>query len=391
MNKLKHFIVVTGTMALLAGCGEDQLENRVEITPPVADLAFDEAVIKDRDIYFQMPEDVVLGTISYTLIDAKGNLIVVDSVQWTIFQINAEGQYLRQIGRRGGAEGEYFYVLKMLLAPNGDLYIHCIGESAKYLVFAGDSYKFKWEVPDPNSALIDHIVITEGGNMYASQVDVIDGGSAGAQEDGAHALFRFDDHFNKVASLYPVEDKRTGRTLNRYHNTILTPKTGGGFYFMYPTAYKIHQYSEQGELEQTLSSTYRSKYRKGIDPLPASLDPLAWSPKHAEWLAEHIFPVQLFECDPDLLVLMQIRKEGDGEVKRYMNLLYKDGHSVADGIRVPADHRLLTIDGRELYFVVEGAFDEETGEAGDPHIAVYRLNDRTGAGKLAFSRSRGGQ
>lgn len=391
MKNRIQFIASTGAMMLLAGCGDDQPAGRIEITPPAADLSFDEAFIKDRDIHLQMPEGVVLGMIGYVLVDAKGDLIVLDIIQKTIFQTDAKGYYLRQIGARGGAEGEYFSILNPRLAPNGDFYIWSWGEGKKYLFYSGDSYKFKWEVHDPNPEAIDHIVFTEGGRIYGSQVDVIDAGADGVREDGQYALFRFDDNLNKVASLYPVEDKRTGRALNRYHNTVLTPKRGGGFYFIYPTIYEIHQYSELGELEQTWFSEYKSKHRDRIKPLPAGLDPVDWTPKHNEWFAEHIVRSRLYEFGPDLLVLSQYRRPVRGKPEYYLNLFYKDGHSVADGIRLPADHRMLTIDGTELYFAVEGAFDEETGEAGDPYVAVYRLNDREEAGKRAFSRSPSGQ
>ena len=370
MNKRIHFIAGVGTTALCAGCS-DVPEGRIEITPPAADLAFDETFVKDRDIHLNMPEGVVLGRIGHMIVDSKGNLIVRDPIQDIVFQTDAEGHYLRQIGARGGAEGEYFMVLKILLAPNDDLYIHSAGEGMKYLVFSGDSYKFKREAPDPNPAYVDHVIFTAGGNIYASEVD------------SEYALSRLDDHFNKVDRMYPVQDTRTGQALNRFHNTVLTPKRGGGFYFMYPTSYEIYQYSEQGELEQTLFSDYRSKHRDGIKPFPPNLNPYDWNPKIEEWFAEHIVRSQLFECDPDLLILKQYRREVGGEWKYYLNILDKDGHSIADGISVPAKHTPLTVDGRELYFKVEGAFDEETGKVGDPYVAVYRLaNDR----KVAFSR-----
>jgi len=338
-----------------------------------------------------MPEAIVLGGIGYTLVDAKGHLIVIDHIQKTVFQTDAEGRYLRRIGARGGGEGEYFFIRRPRFALNGDLYFYSYGASDKYLFFAGDAYAFKREVLDPNPQLMDHMVLTEGGHWYGSQVDVLDIGAVEVRADGQYALFRFDDHFNKVADLYPVEDKRTGRALNRYHNTVLTPKRGGGFYFIYPTTYEIHQYSEQGELEQTWYSEYKSKHRDRIKPLPADLDPVNWTPRHIEWFTEHIVRSRLYEFGPDLLVLTQFQSVFKGRVhdktKFYMNLFSKDGYSVADGIGLPADHRLLTIAGTELYFVVEGVFDEKTGEVGDPYIAVYRLNDRTGAGKAAFRRS----
>ena len=362
---VKHFIAVVGTVVLFAGCGDEPLERRVEITPPVTALTFDEAFVKARDIYFNMPEGVVLGTIWHFVVNSKGDLIVADFTQGTVFLTDAEGNYLRQIGARGGAEGEYFSVVELLLAPNGDLYIGSLGEGLKYMVFSGDSYEFKGEFPDPNSQYIDHLVGTEEGHIYASQVDL--------RMDGIHALFRFDDHFKVIGSLYPVEDQRTATVLHRFHNTILTPKTGGGFYFIYPTTYEIHQYSGQGELEQTLFSVYQSKHRDGIKPFPSDLNPYDWNPKIEAWFAEHIVRDRLFECGSDLLVLVQYRREVGNKYQYYLNLLYKDGHSVADGIRVPAKHRPLTVTGTELYFEVEGAFDEATGEVDDPHVAVYRL------------------
>ena len=392
MNKQMLFIAVVGTLVFLADCSNDQPASRIEITPPAAELSFDEAFVKDREIHFNMPEDIVLGQISSIVVNSKSDLVVVDFTQHIVFQTDTEGNYLRQIGTRGGAEGDYFYVLKVLLDSNGDLYIHSLGESMKYLIFSGDSYTFKREMPDPVFSItgfIDHIALTEGGNIYASQVNVTDGGLAGVHGDGKHALFRLDHTFNKVGGLYPVEDTRTAAALERYHNTILTPKTGGGFYFMYPTVYEIYQYSEQGKLEQTLFSTYRSKHRDGIEPFPVELSPSDFNPKIEAWFAEHIVRSRLRECGSDLLILEQMKREVGGEWKYYLNLLYKGGYSVADGIRVPTKHKLLTIDGSELYFLVEGELDEATGETSDPHIAVYRLNDRAGTGKRAFSRSPG--
>ena len=308
MNKRTPFIGIVGAMVLLVGCSTDPplSPRRVEITPPVADLTFDEAFVKDRDIHLDIPGNVVLGGIGHTLVDAKGDLIIVDHIQKTVFQTDTEGRYLRQIGARGGGEGEYFHIWRPRLAPNGDLYFFSFGASDKYLFFGGDSYAFKQEIPAPNSQLIDHMVLTEGGHWYGSQVDVMDIGAVEVRADGQYALFRFDDHLNKVADLYPVEDKRTGRALNRYHNTVLTPKRGGGFYFIYPTAYEIHQYSEQGTLKQTWFSTHKSKHRDQIKPFPSDLDPVNWTPRHSEWFAEHIVRSRLFEFGPDLLVLTQV-------------------------------------------------------------------------------------
>ena len=83
MNKLMTFFAVAGIMAIFAGCG-DVPEDRVEITPPAADLSFDEVFIKDRDIHFNMPEGVVLGWTS-PIVDPGGNLIVVDYIQNMVF------------------------------------------------------------------------------------------------------------------------------------------------------------------------------------------------------------------------------------------------------------------------------------------------------------------
>lgn len=365
MKNLLPFIVIFGPVVLLAGCGDAPPERRVEITPPETELTFEEAFVKERETYFNMPEGVILGTIRYLLVDSEGNLIVSDAVQETIFLTDAEGNYLRPIGARGGAEGEYFTILGVVLAPNGDLYAWSMGQSLKYMVFSGGSYEFKREVPDPNSQYIDHLRVTEGGHIYASQVDL--------RMDGSHALLRFDDNFEVIDRMSPVEDQRTATALHRYHNTILTTRSGGGFYFMYPTTYEIYRYSEQGELEQTLFSSYQSKYRDGIKPFPADLDPYGWNRKIEEWFAEHIVRSQLFECGSDLLVLVQYRREVGHTYQLYLNLLYKDGRSVADGIRLPAKHTLKAVAGSELYFVVKGEFDEVTGETSDPHVAVYRL------------------
>lgn len=381
MKNLSPSIMVFGTVVLLAGCGDEPPERRVEIAPPEIELTFDEAFVKDRDIYFNIPEDVILGTINHVEVNSKGDLIVSDFTQQKVFLADTEGNYLRQIGARGGAKGEYYSIINLRLAPapNDDLYITSAGEGLKYMVFSGDSYEFKREISSDFSQSIDHLVVTEGGHIYASQVDL--------RTDGMHALFRFDDNFKAINSLYPVEDQQTATALHRYHNTILTPKTGGGFYFMYPTTYEIHQYSERGELEQTLFSPYQSKHRDGIKPFPDDLDPYGWNPQIEAWFAEHIVPRLLFECGSDLLMLIQYRREVGGTYQLYLNLLYKDGHSVADGIRVPANHIPMAVVGTKMYFAVKGEFDEVTGETSEPYLVAYRINDHVVASKSVFSRS----
>ena len=382
MKTLLHFISAVGAMVICAGCSSDQPADRVAITPPAADLSFDEIFIKDRDIHFNMPEDIVIGQIGYTEINSKGDLIIQDSYLKVLFQTDAEGNYLRQIGVRGGGEGEYYHVNQLSLDKSGDLYIRSIGEGIKYMVYSGDPYELKREVSVPVfSTYVDHFVITEEGNIYASKVD------------GKHSLFRFNSDFTQIDSMYQVEDERTATALHRYHNTIITPKTGGGFYFMYPTVYEIHQYSEKGELEKTLFSEYRSKHRDGIKPFPADLDPNDWNPTIEEWFSGHIVRYRLFECDPNLLVLTQYRRGIGGVYEFYLNIMDKDGKSLVDGIRLPERHSLATTKGSELYIRIQGEFDETTGETSDPHLAVYRLNDLEGAaqGGLAFSGSRAGQ
>lgn len=384
MKALMRFIAVAGALMLFAGCGDGQQEtwmSRVEITPPPADLTFDEAFAKDRDIRFSMPEGIVLGQIGHIVISSKGDLIVEDSYLKTLFQTDAEGNYLRQIGVRGVGEGEYYHITQLALDKSDDLYIQSIGEGIKYMVYSGDPYELKREVSVPVSAYIDHVVITEKGNIYASKVD------------SKHALFRFDSDFTQIDSMYQVEDERTATALHRYHNTILTPKRGGGFYFMYPTAYEIHQYSEQGELEKTLFSAYKSKHRDGIKPFPSDLDPDDWNPQIEKWFAEHIVRYQLFECGPNLLVLTQYRRGIGGVYEFYLNIMDNNGKSIVDGIRLPARHSLVTIKDSELYIRIQGEFNEATGETGDPHLAVYRLNDLEGVaqGGLAFSGSRVGE
>ena len=381
MKTLLHFNSVVGAMVIFAGCSNDQPADRVAITPPAADLSFDEAFVKDRDIHFNIPEDIVIGQIGYIEINSKGDLIVHDSYLKTLFQTDAEGNYLRQIGVRGAGEGEYYHITQLDLDKSGDLYIRSLGEGIKYMVYSGDPYELKREVSVPVSAYVDHVVITEEGNIYASKVD------------GKHALFRFDSDFTQIDSMYQVGDERLATALHRYHNTIITPKTRGGFYFMYPTVYEIHQYSEQGELEKTLFSEYRSKHRDGIKPFPADLDPNDWNPTIEEWFSGHIVRYQLFECDPNLLVLTQYRRGIGGVYEFYLNVMDKDGKSLVDGIRLPERHSLATIKGSDLYIRIQGEFDEATGETSDPHLAVYRLNDLEGAaqGGLAFSGSRVGQ
>ena len=80
MSNLNQFIAVVSTIAVLAGSGIDRLEaeSRVEITPSVIELTFDEAFVKARDIHFQMPKGIILGTINRVVVDSRGDLIVLD-------------------------------------------------------------------------------------------------------------------------------------------------------------------------------------------------------------------------------------------------------------------------------------------------------------------------
>jgi hypothetical protein len=63
----------------------------------------------ELDYLFTVSEsdDLLLGSITYVLTDSEGNMIISDMQQRTIHAVDAEGNYIQQIGGRGSGPGEY--------------------------------------------------------------------------------------------------------------------------------------------------------------------------------------------------------------------------------------------------------------------------------------------
>jgi len=70
------------------------------------------------------PEETIFGRISYLTVGPEGSIYVADDQLETLRAYDADGRFVRTIGRKGEAPGEYLLILGMTVLPNGNLAIY---------------------------------------------------------------------------------------------------------------------------------------------------------------------------------------------------------------------------------------------------------------------------
>ncbi|TVR32656.1 MAG: 6-bladed beta-propeller [Balneolaceae bacterium] len=109
---MKYFLLLF--ILLLIGCSAQvDLDSTLDL--PVLDI--------EHLMEVSESEDLLLGSITNLLVDSDGDLILVDGSQRYVYAVNAEGEFIQQVGARGSGPGEYEFPGIVQLADDNSIHL----------------------------------------------------------------------------------------------------------------------------------------------------------------------------------------------------------------------------------------------------------------------------
>lgn len=89
-------------------------------------------------------EDLLLGSITNLLVDRNGDLILVDGMQRFIYAINADGEFIQQIGGHGSGPGEYQFPGMVALSDDDNFHLFDFA-SQSVIIYAKENGRWSYD------------------------------------------------------------------------------------------------------------------------------------------------------------------------------------------------------------------------------------------------------
>lgn len=137
------WIVIFYILMVVACCNPEDdgvlTTTQIDVTNPVDTL---NVVLELGDLGGDSTE--IFGSIIDADIDQQGRIFVLDEVFCCLKVYDIQGNYIRQVSRRGSGPGESFHPRSMFIMPDGRIGI-CASDKAGFIVF-DDSLEYEEEI-----------------------------------------------------------------------------------------------------------------------------------------------------------------------------------------------------------------------------------------------------
>jgi hypothetical protein len=115
-------------------------------------------------------DETIFGRISYVVAGQDGTIYVADAQLETLRAYDAEGTFLRTIGRKGEGPGEYLQIAGVTMLPNGDLAIYD-GQNTRITLFRPDGSAVRDFRISHRHSTSDMLFHDDDGNLYLRSSD----------------------------------------------------------------------------------------------------------------------------------------------------------------------------------------------------------------------------
>ncbi len=307
-------------------------------------------------------------TLTFTIPELKEDLFVskrpfhflIDSLVYIpdqkakrVIVFDESGSYIGHIGGEGEGPGEFLNV-QHFVKNNNRLYVY-------------DNFLMRISVYDDNLEYLKTIPI----NHRISDFIIIDNRIIAFSHYSPFIFSSFDMNGNVIHEFLKPNDEREAIFLARFqdggldfdiqHNLI---------YGIYPDQFKIFVLNKNLELQHILGSNDATRYRPSVPDFPRSLDPYKFEDQHIEyWESFHHIMNIYVDDNSGHIIIPYYKQLSQNEWNFYINVYQKDGGIVTEGVRIPGNTLIGTINGGAVYI----AFDNETNE-NNTSILKYELN-----------------
>lgn len=195
------------------------------------------------------PDEYVFGRIGALAVRADGNIIAVDAQVPVIRQYDANGRYVRDIGREGAGPGEYRQVVGIHILADGRLAILDPGNTQISIYDSTGAFMTSHRVEGSYGA--GAFVVDTLGNFWIRQLDQTRlqtrEGRLAAQQDVPRIFTQISPSGEVLGSIDIPPEERTGRSF------VLMTSEGRREYF---PEFRAHALSNRGYLVAGHNRTY---------------------------------------------------------------------------------------------------------------------------------------
>lgn len=196
-----------------------------------------------------------------------------------------------------------------------------------------------------------------------------------AGEDGAFK--RFDRTGRQLASVHPIQDERLRIFHGRVRGGGMTRDSADDVFGILPSTFEVVHLGQDLRVRELFRTAPGDRWASDSRPFPAQLDPYDYRPAHAAWWDSFTHIGRPFVVAPGILLVTVFTSHGIGQSEDFVNVYRTDGHTVAEGLRVPdGGHVVGAAAGR--VFVARNARLAGSDSVSNLALYSYRLREVDG-------------
>jgi hypothetical protein len=283
----------------------------------------------------QTTPDCPIAYITDMEIDTKGNFIVADGWQSIgVYVFGPDGQFIRELGRKGQGPGEYANPVSVEISTEGDIWVADYGNN-RISIYSKDLIFKDQIICKPRILHFLHLNSRNEIYMYRSQANPL-------KPNTEDTIFRYDGQGNKISSFAPFPKEALKVKFWAGQNGMTIGKNDF-IYVMNPLFYEIHKFSPDGSLICSFSrktKLFKVIKEEGVTPI------IVYGP---------------FYLEKGLII---------AHVNEHIEIFDTDGHFIAG--EIPFSQRIVGVHGNRFYTEL-WEDEEKEGIQLNPKIICYQL------------------
>jgi hypothetical protein len=359
MRRCWRFAALFGLVSIVACGPPPSRELTVSGTIPTS---WDEVFSGGEPIDLELPPDgPPLLKIGQIAILPEGGFVVPDARGKRILVFDRDGGLAREIHAGEGGEVEATVIRAVTLDPRGRL-----------LVFDPDGNRITVLPIDGGPPLPAFEISVPAADLVALPDETIVAYSPGE----TRAFHRFDREGNRLGDAYRVRDE----DLRIFHGRVQTGGVAraqdGEIFGIHPTAFELVRLSPDLEVLELLRSGEGNRWQPSPPDFPDGLSPFDYTPRHEAWWDSFVHIGRIHALLDDVLAVTVFSSRTLWAGTESVNLYRTDGETLALGLRVPREGRVVGAKGREVLVARDASLgDDDTLKP----LALYRYRVRPDA------------
>jgi len=300
-----------------------------------------------------------LLSISTLLLTSNGQYIVMDGSDKKIKLFDANGTFLKYIGKWGGqGPGEFQTPTNLVLDKTQELLIFDVF-GYRLSRFTGKDYVYENEIhlkENPSNIIVDpqNNLITYSYSEYM--------------------LNKYDNKGHLLKKTFKPKNKTLQFFFTRFRLGGIADYQDEGFFLIYPEEFNIYYYDYDFNLKLVLQSNFSSKFRPEISKLPEDLSPYVFTPKHSRWWDKELHIMSILSLGSDIIGVQLYKSEELSFTDFYLSLYKLNGVVLGEGLEIPHNGIIRYAKNGYLYVAVEAQLGTEN-EIIPPKLYRYKLRE----------------